>query len=173
MRRARPSRRRDRGGRRANRNGASLAPAALERALDLPLRVAVGDRPALVADVLAARERELDLHATVLEVEPRRDERQPLLAYLAVEAVELAPVEQELPRPGGLVVRAVSLLVDRDLGAEQPRLALAHLGVGLRERRPARAQRLDLRPGEDDPGLVPVEQLVVVPRAAVVGDELR
>src|SRR5262249_50702459 len=39
--------------------------------------------------------------------------------------------------------------------------------------RAARAERLDLCAGEDDPGLVPVEQLVLVPGPPVVGDELR
>ena len=56
-----------------------LAPQALQLALDLPPRVAGRDVAPLVAQLLAARERELDLDAAVLEVEPRRDEREALL----------------------------------------------------------------------------------------------
>src|SRR5581483_8293610 len=94
--------------------------ARLQRALDLALRVAVDERAPLVPHVLAARERELDLDAPVLEVEARRHERQALLAHLAVEAVDLLAVQEQLPRPGRLVVRAVPLVVGRDLRVQEP-----------------------------------------------------
>ena len=55
---------------------ASLAP---EGPLHLALELALLDRVALVADVLAAAERDLHLRVAALEVEPRRDQRQPLL----------------------------------------------------------------------------------------------
>src|SRR5258707_13284222 len=74
-----------------------LAPDALQLALDLPLRVAVGDGAALVAQLLALRERDLDLHPAILEVEPGRHEGHPLLPHLRVEAVELTAVP---PGPG-------------------------------------------------------------------------
>ena len=48
-------------------------------------------------------------------------------------------------------VGAVALVVGRDLGAVQPHLAVADVGVGLRERGAAVAQRLDLRPGQHEP----------------------
>src|SRR5204863_5748500 len=59
--------------------------ARLERALDLAVGVSFGEVAAFVAHLLAAGERELDLHAAVLEVEARRDERQAALADRAVE----------------------------------------------------------------------------------------
>ena len=73
-----------------------LVPAALERPLDAALGLAVGDVASLVAELLAPRERELDLHAPVLEVEPGRDERQAALGDLRGELVDLAPVQEEL-----------------------------------------------------------------------------
>src|SRR6185369_2770573 len=67
-----------------------------ERALHLPLRVALRDVAPLVVQLLAAAERQLDLHAAVLEVEPRGNERQAALRDLAAERRELAGVEEEL-----------------------------------------------------------------------------
>src|SRR4051812_25547369 len=66
---------------------------APEGALHLALELALLDRLALVADVLAARERDLDLGAVARrEVEPRRDQRQPLLLVL--------PVRRSVSPPG-------------------------------------------------------------------------
>src|SRR5262245_14706594 len=90
-------------------SASNLNAAPSSRALSAAARRG-GDRPALVAHVLAAGQRELDLHAPVLEVEPRRHEREPLLAHLPVEAVDLTAVQQQLARPGRLVVRPVPLV---------------------------------------------------------------
>ena len=155
------------GGRRLTRRG------DLQGSLHLPLRVAVGDRAPLVALVLAAAERDLELHLAVLEVELRGDERQALLAHLGVEAVDLAPLEQQLAVAIGDVVRDVALGVLGDRGADEPHLAVAHVGERLAELDVARAQRLHLGAAEHDPRLDALEQLVVVPRAAVLGDQLR
>src|SRR5262249_50425886 len=118
--RASRGRHRECGRRRPRVPPSSSSVSSLHRALDLTLRVALDERAALVDRVLAACERELDLDTTVLEVQARRNECQALLAHLAVEAVDLAAVKQQLARPRGVVVRAVSLVVDRDLGAVQP-----------------------------------------------------
>ena len=56
-----------------------LPPQALQLALDLAPGVAGRDVAPLVSQLLAARERELDLDLAALEVEPRRDEREALL----------------------------------------------------------------------------------------------
>src|SRR5919112_6743697 len=83
-----------------------FSPAARRGALHLALHLPLLDRLALVADVLAARERYLDLRARALEVEPRRHEREALLARLADQAVDLAPVHQQLARALRRVVLA-------------------------------------------------------------------
>src|SRR6185437_2880141 len=90
---------------------------ALELAFDAALRLPVGDVAALVAAFLAARDRELDLRAPVLEVEPGRYERQPLLGRLGGELVDLTPVEQKLAVAIGLVRLDRRLLVGRDVEA--------------------------------------------------------
>ncbi len=71
----------------------------LERALDLPLRVPVRNHAALVGALATLGDRELDLHAAVLEVHADGNERQALLTHLPVERVDLLAVEQKLPVP--------------------------------------------------------------------------
>src|SRR5204862_2613839 len=120
---------------------------ASERALHVALGVTLGDVAALVALLLAAGDGQLELRAAVLEVQARRYERQALLLYLADQRFDLAPVQEQLPVAVGLVVGDVPLLVLVDVGADQPHLAVTQVGVGLRERDPPVAERLDLRAG--------------------------
>src|SRR5439155_22611326 len=56
--------------------------------------VALAEGGALVVQLLAASQAELDLGAPVLEVEPERDERQPALGDLAGQPADLLPVQQ-------------------------------------------------------------------------------
>ena len=96
----------------------------LKRPLHLALELALLDRLTLVADVLAARERDLHLRVAALEVEPRRDERQPLLLRLADQALDLAPVHEQLARALRLVVVARGRRVGRDVDVVQPHLTV-------------------------------------------------
>ena len=65
----------------------------------------------------------------------------------------------------------VSLLVGRDVRADQEQLAAAGDGVGLADVAAAVAQRLDLGSGQREAGLDPFEDMKVVPRLAVLGDQ--
>ena len=88
------------------------------------------------------------------------------------ERVDLAPAQEQLAVAVGVVVGHVPLRVLGDVGADEPELAVAHVREGALEGRVPLAQRLDLRPGEDEAGLEAFEQVVVVPSAPVVRDEL-
>src|SRR5262249_54471890 len=76
-----------------------------------PVGLAVGDRRALVVQLLAAREAELDLGPAVLPVELGRHEGETALAQPPAQPVDLAPVEQELAHPLGRVVLATRVRV--------------------------------------------------------------
>ena len=145
---------------------------ALERALDLPLGVPVGDVAALVLPLLAAGQRELDLDAALLEVEPRRNQRQTLLAHLAPEIVDLVAMQEQLAVALGRMRPDRALRVVGDRGADEPDLVAPHVGVRVADLDVAVTQRLDLRAGEHETRLDTVEQLVVVPGTAVVGNQL-
>src|SRR5207342_3331404 len=150
--------------------GAAFALA--QRPVDLAAGVAVGERAALVDALLALGEAQLDLHAAVCEVEGERHERHPPLRDLLPELGDLAPVEQELAVAQRLVVLDVSLPVGGDVRADQENLAVAQLRKGLADVAASVAQRLDLGPLERDARLHPFEDVEVVPRLTVLGDEL-
>ena len=83
------------------------------------------------------------------------------------------PVEQQLAVSLRPMVQLVALRVLRDRRADEPRFAVADLRVRLRELGPAFAQGLDLRAGQLNPRLDSLEEVVLVPRTAVVRDEVR
>src|SRR5262249_50474541 len=122
--------------------------------------------------LLPACKGELHLRAAGAEVELRGDEREPALAHLACQRVDLLTPEQKLSVAIRVVVLAVALVVDGDVRADEPGFVAAHRGVRLLEGRPAGPKRLHLGPGQDEAGLHPIEEVVVVPRPAVVDDEL-
>src|SRR5207253_6148 len=83
----------------------------------------------------------------------------------------LTPVKEQLAGTVGVVAaEPLGVFVGRHVGADEPDLASLDPGVGVAKRRPARPQRLDLAPLEDDPALEGLEQVVVVPGAPVLGD---
>ena len=77
---------------------------ALELALDLAAHVAIGDLAAAIAALLAAGQRQLDLGARALEVDPGGNQGQPFLRGFADQALDLGPVQEQLAGPLGLVV---------------------------------------------------------------------
>ncbi len=81
-------------------------------------------------------------------------------------------MHEQLAGTIGLVVRPVPLSVLRDVQADEPGFALAHIRVRLLQRRLPVTQRLYLGPGQHEAGLDPVAEVVVVPRAPVVDDQL-
>src|SRR4051812_20412888 len=154
------------------RSWSSNSAPASDPPLDVAVSVPLGDVPALVALLLAPGEGELELRAAVLEVEARRHERQAFLLNLADQRFDLPAVEQQLAIPVGLVIRDVSLRVLVDVGADQPDLAVAQVRVRLGERDPAVAEGLDLGAGQLQARFEAVQQVVVMPRTAILGDRL-
>src|SRR5919201_4005397 len=161
----------------ARRRGGSTcagrsAVAALDLALEAAPRLPLGDVASLVPSFLATGEGELDLGAPVPEVEPCRDEREAALGGLRGELVDLAAVEEQLAVAVGLVWLDRGLRVRGDVCADEPELAVARLGVGATQAGLPLAERLDLAAGEDETRFDALEQVVLVPRAAVVRDQL-
>ncbi len=146
--------------------------AGLDGPLHVPVGLALRDVAALVSPLFTPGESELDLRPAVLEVELRRDERQALLGDLARQGIDLVPVEEELAIPIGVMVGDVALVVDRDVGTDEPGLPIAYVRIGLLERGTSIPERLDLRPGQHEAGLHAVEKVVIVPRPAVVDDQM-
>src|SRR3954447_24602946 len=119
-----------------------LTPVVAHRPLGFACHLALADRLALVAPVLASGQRDLDLRHRPREVDPRRHDRQPALGRLADQPLDLALVEQELAVALGVVVGARRRPVRRDVDVVQPHLAALDGGVAVLELGAPLAQRL-------------------------------
>jgi hypothetical protein len=124
-------------------------------------------------DLLAPAEAELQLGlATLVDVDPERDERQALRLRLAEELVDLGPMEEQLPVPFRLVVLAAGALPRGDVGPDEPGLAALDPGEGIGQVDLAGPDRLDLGAGQGDAGLDRVFDRELVSRPAIDRDRL-
>src|SRR5206468_4069044 len=112
----------------------------------------------------------LDLRAAVLRVDAQRHDGVTLRRGPALEERDLALVQEELPRAERLVVLATGMRPRRDVDPAQPGLALLDPRVAVPQVRMTRAERLDLRAGQAEPGLDPLLDGVVEARPPVVGE---
>src|SRR3954453_5604426 len=101
----------------------ALAP-RLHRGARLPVGLAALDRLALVVVLLAFRKAHRHLHAAVLEIEPRRDQRHPLLDGLADQLSDLVAVEQQLAAAQRLVLGIAAVAVRADVHVVQEHFAV-------------------------------------------------
>src|SRR5262249_38841843 len=139
---------------------------ALEGALGLAFRVALGDRLALVVRPLASPDTEFDLHPPVPEVAAQRHERGTLLRARLLELVDLTPVKEQLAPALG-VEFGPGERVRSDVHAVEPHLAALDARVGVSEVGFAIADRLHLAADQRDPALVRLVDEVVVARTSV------
>src|SRR3546814_12002267 len=86
----------------------------------------------LVVRLLALGERELDLGAAAaVEIDRQRHERHPLPRDAGMQLVDLAPVEQQFPRPARPGVEAFAVAEFAGLGVDLPHPAARALGTAL------------------------------------------
>src|ERR1700757_2453158 len=80
----------------------------------------------LVVQLLAARERELELGAALLvEIKLQRHDRHALALDPAGELVDRRAMQQRLARPLGRMIDPPGLQIFRDIGVDEPHLAAA------------------------------------------------
>src|SRR5215470_14415144 len=95
--------------------------------------------------MLALCQPQLDLGASVLEIDLQRDDRVPLLAHSPVQAIDLSTMEQQLSRARLLMTELAGWCVCADVYTLQKRLAILDARIAVSEVRAMRPQRLDLR----------------------------
>src|SRR5262245_13424993 len=101
----------------------------------LPLPAAFFFGFPLIVQLLATRERKLELGAALLvEIKLERDQGHALTLDGAYKLVDLAAVKQELAHALGSMVEAAALQIFRDIGVDEPDLAAARIGVGFGDR---------------------------------------
>src|SRR5699024_2976102 len=97
----------------------------------------------------------------------------PIFANLTHQRVDLAAVQQERTHAPRGVIPEVAARVLRDVKPPQPDLASIDGGISVHEAGLALPQGLDLRADEHHAALVGVEDVVVVARLAVGGNDGR
>src|SRR5271165_5362001 len=149
-----------------------LSPRPHQAAL-LPAPVALLHRLALVVQLLALGERELQLGAAALvEVKLERDQGHAFAVDRADQLVDLLSVQQQLARPLGQMIEAVGLQIFGNIGVDEPDLAVPRIGIGFGDRALARADRLHLGAGQRKASFHRVLDRVVEPRFPVFRDDL-
>src|SRR3954462_10302497 len=137
------------------------------RALHVPLVVATLLVGALVVELFPFAEREGDLGFSTLEVDLEREQGQALTLDGADHLADLLLVQEELPRPCGLVIEVARLFIRRYVQIEQKDFSVFYDRVGIGDVGLPVTQRLDLAAGQNNPRLPGVEDVVVVSGAFV------
>src|SRR5712692_9811978 len=101
------------------------APGAPSGAIHLAPDLALAQRRALVVQLLAAGEPDLELGSSILEVNAERDQCEPALGDLPGEPADLAAVQQQLAITLGIVIRVGPVAVRADMAAEEPDLVVS------------------------------------------------
>ena len=138
--------------------------------LDVPARLPVGGGVALVVELLPTRDPKIDFGPSVAEGEAQGDDGHPFLLGAGAKLTDLSLVDEELSWTVGLMVRSVAVTVGGDVRADQPELVALDPRVGFRDGDFAIANRLDLGPGQHEPGLDRVLNVVLVEGATIRGD---
>src|SRR5262249_38062092 len=99
-----------------------LLPRGLQRLARFLFDVLPLDGLALVVDLLAARESDLDLHPAVLQIGLQGDDREAALGGPSPEALNLPLVEKQLAHAVLGVVLEVAVAVGSDAAAHQEQL---------------------------------------------------
>jgi hypothetical protein len=88
------------------------------------------------------------------------------------EPIDLPAIEQQLAPSKGIVIPGSAGLVFRNVKVYQPRLSGANLGVGLAQRSFPFTKSLDFGAYEDQASFKLIQQLVIVGRGPILGDDL-
>src|SRR5207248_8709029 len=120
----------------------------------------------------ALAEGEGDFRLAAAEVDLERNQRQALTLDGADHFADLLPVQEELPRPSGLVIEVARLFVRRYVQVEQKNLSILNDRVRISDVGLSVPQRLYLAAGQNDSRFPGVEDVIVVSRAFVPRDGL-
>src|SRR2546428_2171042 len=127
-----------------------LAARGFDRRACFAVGLAALDRLALVVLLLPFRQADRHLHATLLVVEPHRDERHSLLDRLADQFPDFVAVQQELPAAQRLVIGVAAMAVRADVDVVEKHLAVFQAREAVAEVDATFADRLHLGAEQHD-----------------------
>jgi hypothetical protein len=121
--------------------------------------------------LLAPREPDEHLDAAVLEIHLQRHQRQTLFCRSSNQFPNLVPVQEEFALPHLGVVRVAAVTVRADVHVQHPRFSTLDPRVAVAQVHAPFANRLDLGAEQGEARLVGLEDVVVVARLAIVGND--
>ena len=147
-------------------------PSILQSSLDLAIGIVLGDRIALVVELFASTEPELNLYARAREIEREGNKGNSLLRDETEKLEDLALVHQKLALTHRVAIEDISVLIGTDVHTDDEKLAVLEVAVGVLEIDRACAQTFDLRAEKLDARLVFFVHEIVVIRFFVLGNYL-
>src|SRR5262249_10606991 len=130
-------------------------PPRLDGRARFAIRFAALDRLALVVVLLALRQADGHLHASVLEIETRRDERHPFFDGLADQLADLAAVQQQFSAAQRLMIGIPAVAVRADVHVVEKHLAVLDESEAVAQVHAPFPDRLHLGAEQDQPRLDP------------------
>src|SRR5690606_26674632 len=127
--------------------------------------VALLFRLALVVSLLASRQRQFQLRAaTIIEVELQRHHGHPLPGHGIEEAGHFTLADEQLAQAPRLMIEAIALRIFRNIGIDEPELAIFKARIAFRYVGLIGAQRLDLGACQNETGFERIEDFKIEAR---------
>ncbi len=125
---------------------------------------------ALIDGVFPFAQRDLDFHYSSGEVDLERNQGEPFLLNIALEARQFSFVQKQSAWAGGLVVEDIAVVVGLNRHLQQLRLTLVDVHIRFVDSDMSLPDRFHLCAAQRNPGLELFEDGVVPVRLAVGGD---
>ena len=122
--------------------------------------------------MFAAREAEGYFDLVSFEIEPKCDERNASVVELDFELVQLLAMHEELPLSLLLVIELIALFEMPYMDVLKPEFFLVNATVSIGDDRFTIAKRFDFGAGQHDTGFDLFDDVIFVPRTAILGDRL-
>jgi len=146
--------------------------AVLHGTIHTALGIPLGGGISLVVQLFALGQGQLNLDPAVLKVERQRYQGVAVPLDVAVEPHDLPLVHEQLALPQRIAVEEVALLVGADVQPDDEKLAVFDGAIAVLHVHRAGAETLDLGARQGDAGLEGLDDVVIVPGLAVLGDLL-
>src|SRR5690554_1824885 len=139
--------------------------------LAFPVPVFFG-RP-FIRSLLTSGQSKLDFRsALTVKIYGQRHNCHAFPHHCAVYLVYLTPVKQQFPATLWFVIIKVAVAPLRDIGVDQPKLVILHLGIAFGNHAGPEAQRFDLCACQHDASLELLIKMIIIARAPVLDDDL-
>lgn len=112
--------------------------------------------------LFALRQRKFTFGPAAAEIYLQRHQGKAFLLNPPSHLIHFAAVEEQLPRPHGIVIPRAAGTIFRNVAIDEPQLALADFRVGLAQTRFPLSQRLHFGPDQNDSCLNFIKEGVIV-----------